>query len=151
MSTRKQIYGLIFGQTIKDELSRQHVTNLRLAEHCRVTPTAVSTWLKGTLPSLENVLQVVDFLDVSLDRVFGRTPGTVDALRKVRRETAAVLDAIDCVLPEQSIVEGARREIEESTAREGTRAEKRGQGTSEDRAKRRKRKKSAKKPKTKRG
>lgn len=115
MSSKKRSYALIFGKTIKAELSRQHVTNLRLAEHCEVTATAVTNWLGGTLPSLENVLAVVDFLDMSLDRAFGRTPGTVEALRKVRRETAAVLDAIDCVLPDQSIVEGVRKEAGEST------------------------------------
>ncbi len=140
MSTRKQIYGLIFGRTIKAELSRQHVTNLRLAAHCGVTATAVGNWLNGTLPSLENVLQVVDFLDVSLDRAFGRTPGTVGALRKVRRETAAVLGAIDCVLPDQSIVEGARKDVEESTGGEGVPGEKGVEGASERRANQQKRK-----------
>jgi transcriptional regulator with XRE-family HTH domain len=140
MPSKKPIYRLIFGQTIKAELSRQHVTNLRLSKHCAVTPTAVTNWLKGTLPSLENVLAIVDFLDISLDRAFGRTPGTVDALRKVRRETAAVLGAIDCVLPDQSIVDGAGKEAGESRGGEGEPGEKGVQAASEQRAKQQKRK-----------
>ena len=144
MSSKKHAYGVIFGQTIKDELTRQKFTNLRIAEQCDVTPNAVSTWLNGALPSMANVLLIVDFLDISLDRAFGRTPGTVDALWKVRREAAAVLSAIDCVLPDQSIVVGARKNVGESTGGEGEPGEKGVEGAEEHRANQHKRKRTKK-------
>ena len=119
-SSAKYSYGMIFGRMIKAELSRQGVTNLRLAEHCDVTPTAVSTWLNGTLPGLDNVLQIVDFLDISLDRAFGRTPGAVAALKQVHHETAAVLGAIETVLPDESVVDDVQRQMKKKAAKKAT-------------------------------
>lgn len=51
--------------TIADTISR-------LCQLCDVTAPAARAWLHGTMPKVEHLIRIADFLDISLDELTGR-------------------------------------------------------------------------------
>lgn len=61
------------GVRIKNSRKKRKLTQLELASFLNKTPQAISSWERGlSNPSYEDILRISDFLNISVDHLYGR-------------------------------------------------------------------------------
>lgn len=76
----KELYKAAFAGSLSRIMQAKGITRKALAEAVGVSYPTIAAYLsgstdgKGVLPSMEKAIQIADFLEVSLDELFGRTP-----------------------------------------------------------------------------
>ncbi len=62
-----------FGQQLAAIMARHNITAYRISKDLGVSQSSVKNWIDGkTSPSVETVLQLADYFDLSLDVMMGR-------------------------------------------------------------------------------
>lgn len=62
-----------FGRQLADIMARQNITAYRISKDLGVSQSSVKNWIDGkTSPSVETVLHLADYFDLSLDAMMGR-------------------------------------------------------------------------------
>lgn len=81
-------------------LQLKRLKQKQLADGLGETPQTVSKWLTGAMnPNVPNLLRIADFLEVSVDSIFGRVPPGTEFLLDVRQHVHGIADALDRILP----------------------------------------------------
>jgi len=65
------------GQKLKDLLDAKKIPARRVAQHCNVTPGAVSNWFKTGKINRDNLVKVAELLDVSVESLMADDDGVV--------------------------------------------------------------------------
>ena len=83
------------------------MTQARLAKKLGIRPQAISAWLRSgesggdeeRTPSVETLLEIADILEVSLDRLMGRSIPQDETLKVVHEHLQSIAEAIGAKLP----------------------------------------------------
>ena len=96
-----------FSSTISGYLHGEKALQSDLAKQVGVSQSAVSLWMKGELPSLDNAIRIADVLHVSLDELLGRG-GLIESPEEARRSLLArraipipLVGSVRCGRPDQ--------------------------------------------------
>jgi transcriptional regulator with XRE-family HTH domain len=99
-----------FRKALKPLLREKGRKQVELARRLGVEPQRITAWLKAPAtsggeertPGIEHLLEMADFLEVSLDRVLGRTPPGCELLEQLHKQHSAVAHALETILPVKS-------------------------------------------------
>lgn len=91
------------GKKIKDLLAEKKIPARRVAQHCNVTPGAVSNWFSTGKINRENLVKVAELLDVSVESLMADDDNVVvdlrtqDLLARFGKKAVTVGDITDTV------------------------------------------------------
>lgn len=92
----------VFLENLLTIMKERGIKPVDLARGVQASPESVSKWVNlHAYPSVYFVLRIADFLDVSLDRLFGRVTPEDAALRTARDDYHRVAHGLDRVLPRE--------------------------------------------------
>ena len=108
--TPKSEHWKTFRRGLKPLLREKGRTQVDLAKRLGVEPQRITAWLRepegpddeDRTPNIEYVLEIADFLEVSLDRVMGRIPPGCDLLEQLYQHHHDVAQALKQTLPVRS-------------------------------------------------
>jgi transcriptional regulator with XRE-family HTH domain len=66
-----------FIQIIESELKKNEVTAKKMLADLGLAPNSMSHWRKGNVPSIEKIMQIADYFDVTVDFLIGKTTITL--------------------------------------------------------------------------
>lgn len=70
----------VFAQNLKDLREKMEISQREVARRLQMQPTAISAYERGEkLPTVENLVKIADFFDVSTDELLGRDWRSVKA------------------------------------------------------------------------
>lgn len=88
----------LFSANVRALLKSKGLSQAQLGKGIAAKPSTVSRWLKcNAVPNAIAVVEIADFLDAPLDRLFGREPS--DPTPKVRRCAKRILELTGGVDP----------------------------------------------------
>lgn len=105
--TPKSVHWNTFRSGLKALLREKGRTQVDLANRLGFEPQRITAWLRkpagpdeeDRTPNIEYVLDMADFLEVSLDRVMGRVPPGGDVLKQLYQHHHQVAEALKQTLP----------------------------------------------------
>ena len=102
-SSQKSNISGILCTNIRSICKSRGLKQTEVAEAIGEKVKTVNKWFTGTsVPSAEQLVRIADYLDISLDKLVGRTPRAAEPLVEARRHLGSVLGALDSILPVDS-------------------------------------------------
>jgi len=99
----------LFSETVTSILDLRGLNQADLARGIGTDARNVSNWLRRkATPNAVWVVKIADYLDVSLDKLFGRVRPGGDALLHFREDLIRLLQVLDQIVPEESPSQGDR-------------------------------------------
>ena len=80
-----------FSESLQIAMNKFGITAYGLSQKTGISADAIGKWLKGTQPTLDKLMPIADFLEISLDELAGRTPpshteqGLTSLLKRVQK------------------------------------------------------------------
>jgi transcriptional regulator with XRE-family HTH domain len=62
-----------FSESLQSSMNKAGITAYGLSKITGVSSDAIGKWLKGTQPTLDKLIPIADYLEVTLDELAGRT------------------------------------------------------------------------------
>ncbi|PWM72240.1 MAG: XRE family transcriptional regulator [Bacillota bacterium] len=85
----------MFGNNLKNLRNEAQVNQKALASQFRVTQATISSWENGrTAPSFEQLIQIADYFDVSVDYLIGRTNIDNNYVYNPQKDIADILELL---------------------------------------------------------
>ncbi len=85
----------MFGNNLKNLRNEAQVNQKALAAQFRVTQATISSWENGrTAPSFEQLIQIADYFDVSVDYLIGRTNIDNNYVYNPQKDIADILEIL---------------------------------------------------------
>ena len=85
----------MFGNNLKNLRNEAQINQKTLASQFRVTQATISSWENGrTAPSFEQLIQIADYLDVSVDYLIGRTNIDNNYVYNPQKDIADILEIL---------------------------------------------------------
>lgn len=85
----------MFGNNLKNLRNEAQINQKTLASRFRVTQATISSWENGrTAPSFEQLIQIADYFDVSVDYLIGRTNIDNNYVYNPQKDIADILEIL---------------------------------------------------------
>lgn len=85
----------MFGNNLKNLRNEAQINQKTLASQFRVTQATISSWENGrTAPSFEQLIQIADYFDVSVDYLIGRTNIDNNYVYNPQKDIADILEIL---------------------------------------------------------
>lgn len=85
----------MFGNNLKNLRNEAQINQKSLASQFRVTQATISSWENGrTAPSFEQLIQIADYFDVSVDYLIGRTNIDNNYVYNPQKDIADILELL---------------------------------------------------------
>lgn len=93
-----------FGQQLAHIMAQQNITAYRISKDLGVSQSSVKNWIDGkTSPSVETVLHLADYFDLSLDAMMGRAAPGEGASQQSKSAQRIFVDPQGNVIPGASL------------------------------------------------
>ena len=101
LSRQKSNESGIFSASFRSVLKAKGLKQTDVAHAIDEKAQTVNKWFTGaSVPSIAQLIKMADYLNVSLDKLVGRTPAGAKALVEARRELGSLLASVDSMLPD---------------------------------------------------
>ena len=92
----------MFGNNLKNLRNEAHINQKNLAAQFRVTQATISSWENGrTAPSFEQLIQIADYFDVSVNYLIGRTNIDNNYVYAPQKDVADILELLQQTDPRE--------------------------------------------------